>query len=1608
MLSQLLRAGFPAADATCFWATEFSLAFQPIHASLTAYREVRIPADLALEKRADFIKRVESAVKKQAALAEQSDSILRFTGTVREEGDLLRIEHEPASPLHLRQILDADEHPDVQTLWWITGHALRAFAAAETKRLVHGGVQPRCLLMDRIGRIKVADFGLPSAFEALCGREERRYIVCEPVCEKEPQSATSARWMQMNEDSEREDSWIAPFFAPEILAGGTLLNSPADQFSLGVTLYLLATGVHPLGAELSNPELFGYFVPEPYPFEDERKDWEEAFERQTAQAALSADQAVLDWAALVYRLLANETGERFPNFAAALEQARKHTPDEWTEAQRVLGESIDLLDQGQYDAFLTAIGPWSENPRLPPLWRQRLAECIAEAEQIKAQAAARAAVESKLHAGYAALDGGNLEQARAVADEVASGLNSDDPLYGRIEELRRLCDEYEQNIRQKADELFQANVALARETLARGEFTEARLILTGLLDDPLTGPEHAGEIEELLAELDRQARHFAHFQEQFDRIKADFAEGKLSGALELLEQLLAEPDIPMQLRDPIEAFTRDLEAEKRRHEEHLATIRAVEEALELGDAATAEETLAMLPFDTQDPHLIARRDELTTACETLRGFLQRLAVLEQQLNAGEAEAALAGVEALLREKPPKVVGERTSELTLRCRKVIEQLQKAQIGDALEALTLAETAFETGDVVQCRRQLRSVLPFTARLETKDRARASELEQAVSRCENAQQLLEAAERRLGQADFDGAEETLAKIATGDLPAKFAGKPADLREKIQTARAAYREQRLARLREWLEQIADHLERNEIKQAEELLDREQPPADVDEELNRRYEMLRADALRGRKILEAFAPLEKALLAGKIEEAAELLDNTRAEESDWPAWAVERAAQYRERLDKSAAERREQVAREVEAELQQAAAELERGDAEAAKRRLVGVEAKLRFVEQSRPRFEELRQAIDELERWLPKIADFERAAQTEPPIEILPRASELLGQPLPQTLRPRVDAAEKTIHARIAQRRAELTQNLENAKREIEQRGRRARSIPRLLAAIRDDALATQEQQADAAALSARFDALPQPKGRGLPIAVAAAVIVVGLGAGWFLTRGGDTPSMPEPTPVVRDEPPIVPPAQTPSAGEILKAATARLHEALEQVLNLLPDDRRGYSWDLVFDPPDAFDTSLRAVDASGRVLILAERLSQAEVGTLQWNASWTERLFPPPAVVETPAAEPSTPEPTPGHEPAPEPLPAEPAWPRVLATGATERPGVDFLKELLETIAPPSASAGAYPTLPILAGIVERVTLGERDAENAVAVTFELANAAGVVAETFPLQARGRMWVPDEDNAVILGSALRNIVERLETRYANLADDIERQYLTGELTAAYESARQARGAPNPREIREIADALERMTSVLRRLPPAWSLPEGYRASEESDPDTGYPLAITNEGRTLLLVNVPPNDPLWANLAAAPAAATASENAAIEILRSEAGMRPLDRRWRIYYIMSNNPTVPVNDDPRTAARSLPACDLPGVDEWLLAALKLRDRNAAFGFFGGLWEWCQAGDQLWVSGGCDALHGRFLPWPSDLSQFSTAWDWLTHPLVLQPRRWGDDLAGVRPVLVPR
>jgi hypothetical protein len=1642
------------------------LAFQPFHSELTTTRTVRIPSELTEEKRAALVKQIEDAVARQAALVKSCDAILQPVGQPREQEGVLLIEHEPATPFDLDAILSADPRPDASMLWWITWSALRALAASEAKRVIHGGLQLRSFFVDRIGRVKLTDFGLASAVEVVCGGESRRHLVCDdPSDEDRAERKLSGSWAKLDENAHRENSWLAPRFAPEILAGGTRLNLTSDQFSLGVALYELATGVHPLGAELSDPELFGYFVPEPYPLEDERTDWADAFKRQSREAAMSGDQPVLKWAALVYRLLANDPSERFPNFTAALEAAREHVPAEWPEALHVLGEALELLAHEQYDPFLMSLGPWSENPTLPEPWRARLAECIGAVEKLKATQAARKAVEARLEEGYAALDHEQLEQARAIAAEVVGSIAEDDALRERAVELERLCAEHEQLIRAKADELTRANLQSAREALERGEFPEARMIVTGVLEDPLTNAAFAQQAEELLHEIDEQAERFAQQHDELETARREHGEGKLTAALERLDRLLADDQLVDSLRPAVETFARELETERRRHEEHLATIAEVEAALGRADLAAAEETLAMLPFDTRDLLIIDRRDTLTKACEHLRQLLERRDAAEEQLRQGEAQGALDGVSGLLEEELSPALREQLTELAERCQQVVEQIRKSQVSDALEALALAETAYQTDNLKKCRHQLSMVVPLANRLDERDQQRVRELDASAIRYEAATKRMEAAERRTSQREFDAALAELSAIEMQGLPDAALERIATLRAEVDRAREADRQQRARELREQLEQVARHLARGEVDRAEALLTKVEVAPDTAPELSERYERLRQESVEGQRVAESLAAVEGALRGDHADEAARQLDELDAGKP-LPDWAVTRIGQLRERVAEVEETKRARTIEQARTELDAVTSALETADHATAVEHLAAAQTGVNLAAELRPRYQELERAAADLKAWLPKLSGVEQALKQERLAEAYQDAVALLKQtPIPAPVEQRLRAVESLSHKKIGSHRDDLTTRLQAIESELERRGRRIRSFTQRVEAVKTDPLATQEHQDTATELVRRFEALPQPRRFPVPIAIAAAVVATAAGVGWYLLRGPAASSDDGGTHVVTPDHGSDQTETSADAREQIAVALRRIQQTYDQAVEReVLAGRTPPNWHVYFAPDDAFETTLLARIGSEEPLTLAPNVTEAEIARLDLTEEMLRRLLPSPPdagpqiagalervretyqrwVAELPAGQ-TAPrwefrfEPADGFETTLYArdeagrdtavasgvtaedieqfnltddmrdllLRMEPPWPAELAAGTLTEPGVDPLSTLLTSLAPPEALVRANPPLPVLAQILERVEVGARSGENSVTLQMVLKDEAGSISGRFTLEAGTDRWQPAAENAAALSGLFAGLLTGLEGHVSAVAESIQQYYVDGKLVAAYRAYEHVQVLAGAFEMHELAEPVARLETAVRRLPPRWRNPGEYEESAERDDDLDYPRVLTRDSRSLVLVNVPPNDPLWDEISAADQARPSTPESVGYTLAQAARRPPDERHWYIFYIEAAESTETVDGRAGSVAQQQTGRDLPSTDEWLLAALKLRGRSDISGFFGGLWEWCLKGTEPWVCGGCDAIHAKYMPWPKEPAGLAEVWAWLNSALVSQPRQRGDGLAGVRTVAQP-
>ncbi|MFO0631245.1 MAG: serine/threonine-protein kinase [Nannocystaceae bacterium] len=112
----------------------------------------------------------------------------------------------------------------------------RGLAAAHAAGLVHGDIKPANVLIDREGRVRVADFG------------HARAAGSEPDPVRAPDLLARAATTSIS--TSRSDALVGTpaYMAPEVFAGATA-DARADQFSLCVALYEALWGVRPFAGD---------------------------------------------------------------------------------------------------------------------------------------------------------------------------------------------------------------------------------------------------------------------------------------------------------------------------------------------------------------------------------------------------------------------------------------------------------------------------------------------------------------------------------------------------------------------------------------------------------------------------------------------------------------------------------------------------------------------------------------------------------------------------------------------------------------------------------------------------------------------------------------------------------------------------------------------------------------------------------------------------------------------------------------------------------------------------------------------------------------------------------------------------------------------------------------------------------------------------------------------------------------------------------------------------------------------------------------------------------------------------------------------------------------
>ncbi len=1323
---------------------------RPFANRLADHRAVEIPAELEGAARVRFVAKVAAAAQRQAALANQSDAVLRVTGDILEQDGRILIPHEPAASADPAAVTSATERPELETLWWLSWAGTRALSATAAEGVPHGGIQIGSLFLDQTGRLKLGDFGLAPAFEAACGIEPRGHVLCETGETREVAGRVmSGTWRLGGEDEVREYGWIAPYFAHELLEGAVRLNLKSDQFSLGVLLFLWATGTHPYGATLSDPSLMCYFHLEPFALEDERPDWQECFERQQKDFTQDADRPVLAWSELVRKMLASDPGERFADPAKAVQLVQEFVPPTWERASAAINDALHLLDQGEVHACLESVAPWKDEPSLPAAWRTQLALWVAQVDVQKEAIVRQKHLAQRLAEGHAALDNLELEPARAAAREVMESADDDAALRRDAEELLQFCDEQEQFILSGADTLSQQYLESARAALGRNEFEEARQCLNAILQDPATPSARVARAHQLAAEVELAEQRVEQRRSQIAMASEDLRDGRYAAASQRLEAVLTDEQLPESLTAQAERLLEEVKQAQARRAEYAEALNQARAAWERSDLGTLKERLAAVPADFADAEIADMRRDLSARCEPLRNALEHKATAEELFAAGDTRAARAKAElAIGMIDLPQRLADELNALIARCEEIEEQAHQAALEAARTALDQAQQAYEATDDAGCRRLLEDCVLKTENLPDEQRERAAGLLRACATLRAAKECLELAERRLGEGDSEQALDALDGLPQEPLPEPVTAEAAQLREQAEAARREFIRQQQDELNKRFESAVAALDEGRLGHADAALNKIADSRFVADDLRARVTKTRAAIAQQRPIVLALEAAKAALGTDKPD-LAKARTALKRLPKELPDWATERVTALRQRIEEAERQRREAALRRTQSALEAAQQALSAGDVSAARRQLedvgegisldpalaqrreqlsahateleeqqrreaalrrsqaaldaaqraldegdtsaarrhlgnvgegVGFEPALarrreqllarateveerqrretalrnaraaldaaqRALDKGEPgsagrhldeategigyeaalaqRHEQLAALAVQLKQWLPKVgrlADAFEAGQTAP---VYRDVSKLLkDSSIPALAVERLRGLKERAERRIADRRAQISADLDKLTAELERRGRRAKRFPERIRTITADPLAGSDHKGRAEQLLQQFEALPPPKRSRLPIVVAGSIGVIAVI--WVvltLIPGGQEPAQ---VPVDPTTQPLFV-VKTTDADRI-QAALARLQEELQEArAAAVAAGRLTPEWRLSFDRSDGFPTTLTAKEEeSGDTKRLAGLASADELARLTLTPEVQETLFPPPPPPPGPSPE------------------------------------------------------------------------------------------------------------------------------------------------------------------------------------------------------------------------------------------------------------------------------------------------------------------------------------------------------------------------------------------------
>ena len=637
------------------------------------HRVIHVPVDVEAQQRDAFVTKITAAARKQAGLAAKSGAVLRLDGSVREEGDCLIIGHEPARPLRPTILGETDDLPAIADLLWISATIVDALKAGGPG-LIHGSILAESLYLDETGRIKLGDFGIVPAFEDAFGLDVRREMHCEGGIQspRVGNGHCSGEWRLLSDTESREHGWMAPYLGHDLLGGTLRLNSKGDQFAAGVVLYALATGHHPFGAEFSDPSLMLYFHLEPYPLNEERSEWEQAFERAEKDLATDADKAVLAWSGFLRRLLASEPAERFANAAEAGKQIEPFCSPEWRAASEALSKGMALLDEGEVESLLDLVSPWRGAAALPALWHSQLDGWITDIEARKEEIAAYKRLRLRLADAQEALQSVEVEQAREIAREIIAAPQCDDELRDAAEELIALGDEQAEFIASGADDLAVAYLDSAKASLAAYAFEPAQQVLRGLLSDPAIPKTRLTQARELLAEVELAEQRLEQQERELAEATDDRKAWRLDAARQRLDALAEAGEMPDALAEQVSVELFEARSAADRRMAQLTKLTEAHVAWESADAESLTACLAEVPEDAADPQVQGARAKCAAQLSSLEAALLYQKDAHAKLEEENFEAALKAAQAgTALEGLPEPLRDDLGTLADTCRQKIE-------------------------------------------------------------------------------------------------------------------------------------------------------------------------------------------------------------------------------------------------------------------------------------------------------------------------------------------------------------------------------------------------------------------------------------------------------------------------------------------------------------------------------------------------------------------------------------------------------------------------------------------------------------------------------------------------------------------------------------------------------------------------------------------------------------------------------------------------------------------------------------------------------------------------------------------------------------------------